>query len=190
MDPAQVKAEVDSAFARISRYLEWTATDVEASSVGLVVAVRSAVQARRQRFEAARRLEAVLGIPIERRRGHGALYDAVNADRIEIGRLRRSLAGLPLPRAADGRLVLAVDVSSWLPDHASQPMLRHQRGLVCTSRRREGRRGQPILSSLVTCRANSCMAQAISMSYQVTEWSASKVRSRTSTRFQTFVQSG
>ena len=50
----------------------------------------------------------------EHRRGHGALYDAVNAGRIQIGRLRRAVAGLPLPRAADGRLMLAVDVSNWL----------------------------------------------------------------------------
>src|SRR5882757_7869282 len=48
------------------------------------------------------------------RRGHGALYDAVNHGRVDIGRLRRSLAGLALPRAADGRLVLAADVSNWL----------------------------------------------------------------------------
>src|SRR3984957_14913728 len=48
------------------------------------------------------------------RRGHGALYDAVNCGRIEIARLRRCLAGLLLPRAADGRLMLAVDVSNWL----------------------------------------------------------------------------
>jgi hypothetical protein len=48
------------------------------------------------------------------RRGHGALYDAVNCGEIAIGRLRRCLAGLPLPRAADGRLMLAVDVSNWL----------------------------------------------------------------------------
>ena len=33
------------------------------------------------------------------RRGHGALYDAVSHGRIDIARLRRSLAGLPLPRA-------------------------------------------------------------------------------------------
>ena len=38
------------------------------------------------------------------RRGHGALYDAVNCGRIDIARLRRCLTGLPLPRAADGRL--------------------------------------------------------------------------------------
>ena len=56
------------------------------------------------------------------RRGHGALYDAVNHGRINIRRLRRSLAGLPLPRAADGRLVLAVDVSNWLrPGAATSP---------------------------------------------------------------------
>jgi hypothetical protein len=35
----------------------------------------------------------------------------------EPARLRRTLAGLPLPKAADGRIVLAVDVSNWLrPD--------------------------------------------------------------------------
>lgn len=27
--------------------------------------------------------------------------------------MRRTLAGLPLPKAADGRIVLAVDVSNW-----------------------------------------------------------------------------
>jgi len=57
---------------------------------------------------------AALSLAPEHRRGHGALYDAVNQGRIEIARLRRSLAGLPLPRAADGRLMLAVDVSNWL----------------------------------------------------------------------------
>ena len=57
---------------------------------------------------------AALSLAPEHRRGHGALYDAVNHGRIDIARLRRSLAGLPLPRAADGRLVLAVDVSNWL----------------------------------------------------------------------------
>ena len=57
---------------------------------------------------------AGLSLAAEHRRGHGALYDAVNHGRIDIGRLRRSLAGLPLPRAADGRLVLAADVSNWL----------------------------------------------------------------------------
>jgi hypothetical protein len=65
---------------------------------------------------------AVLSLAPEHRRGHGALYDAVNCGRIEIARLRRSLAGLPLPRAADGRLMLAADVSNWLrPGAATSP---------------------------------------------------------------------
>jgi hypothetical protein len=65
---------------------------------------------------------AGLSLAAEHRRGHGALYDAVNHGRISIGRLRWSLAGLPLPRAADGRLVLAVDVSNWLrPGAATSP---------------------------------------------------------------------
>jgi DDE superfamily endonuclease len=65
---------------------------------------------------------AGLSLAPEHRRGHGALYDAVNQGRIDIGRLRRALAGLPLPRAADGRLMLAVDVSNWLrPDAATSP---------------------------------------------------------------------
>ena len=53
----------------------------------------------------------------EHRRGHGAMYDALNHGRVDPQRLRRALAALPLPRAADGRIVLAVDVSPWLrPD--------------------------------------------------------------------------
>jgi hypothetical protein len=65
---------------------------------------------------------AGLSLAPEHRRGHGALYDAVNHGRISIGRLRRSVAGLPLPRAADGRLVLAADVSNWLrPGAATSP---------------------------------------------------------------------
>jgi hypothetical protein len=63
-----------------------------------------------------------LSVVPEHRRGHGALYDAVNHGRISVPRLRRVLAGLPLPRAADGRLVLAVDVSNWLrPGAATSP---------------------------------------------------------------------
>jgi len=65
---------------------------------------------------------AGLSLTPEHRRGHGALYDAVNRGRIDIGRLRRVVAGLPLPRAADGRLVLAADVSNWLrPGAATSP---------------------------------------------------------------------
>ncbi len=65
---------------------------------------------------------AALSLVAEHRRGHGAVYDAVNHGRISIARLRRSLTGLPLPRAADGRLMLAVDVSNWLrPGAATSP---------------------------------------------------------------------
>jgi hypothetical protein len=50
----------------------------------------------------------------EHRRGHGALYDALNCGRIEEDRLRAVLASLPLPKTDDGRIMLAVDVSPWL----------------------------------------------------------------------------
>src|SRR4051812_37291871 len=54
----------------------------------------------------------------EHRRGHGGMYDGLNSGHIDVERLRRTLAGLPLPRAADGRIVLAVDVSPWLRSDA------------------------------------------------------------------------
>lgn len=58
----------------------------------------------------------------EHQRGHGALYDAINHGQIEVERLQRAIACLPLPRTDDGRLVLAVDVSPWLrPDAATCP---------------------------------------------------------------------
>jgi len=58
-----------------------------------------------------------LSLAPEHRRGHGGLYGGINGGRIEVGRLRAALARVRLPRAADGRLVLAVDVSPWLrPD--------------------------------------------------------------------------
>jgi len=58
----------------------------------------------------------------EHRRGHGALYDGLNSGRVDLARLRVTLAGLPPPRMADGRIVLAVDVSNWLrPDASASP---------------------------------------------------------------------
>jgi DDE superfamily endonuclease len=58
-----------------------------------------------------------LTLVAEHRRGHGAMYDALAAGRVEPARLRRALTALPPPRATDGRIVLAVDVSPWLrPD--------------------------------------------------------------------------
>lgn len=63
-----------------------------------------------------------LSLAPEMRRGHGALYDALACGRLDYARLRRSLTTLPVPRAADGRIVLAVDVSPWLrPDAATSP---------------------------------------------------------------------
>uniref|UniRef100_UPI00404026BB NF041680 family putative transposase n=1 Tax=Streptomyces sp. DSM 41540 TaxID=3448657 RepID=UPI00404026BB len=50
----------------------------------------------------------------EHRRGHGALYDALSAGRVDVARLRRAVAAMPLPRTADGRLVLAADLTCWL----------------------------------------------------------------------------
>ncbi|MGD3112590.1 NF041680 family putative transposase [Streptomyces sp. YGL11-2] len=58
----------------------------------------------------------------EHRRGHGGLYDALAAGRMDISRLRRAVAAVPLPRAADGRLVLAADITCWLrPDAHTSP---------------------------------------------------------------------
>lgn len=47
----------------------------------------------------------------EHRRGHGASYDALAAGRVDAERLRMAVAAAPLPRAADGRIVLAADVT-------------------------------------------------------------------------------
>lgn len=55
-------------------------------------------------------------------RGHGALYDGLNAGRVNVARLRTALAGLPLPRWPDGRIRLAADMSHWLrPEAETSP---------------------------------------------------------------------
>jgi DDE superfamily endonuclease len=48
------------------------------------------------------------------RRGHAGLAHG----RLDTERLRRALVAGPLPRAADGRLVLAVDITCWLRPEA------------------------------------------------------------------------
>ena len=64
---------------------------------------------------------AELSLEPEHRRGHGGLYDGLNAGRIGFARLRRILDGLPLPRVG-GRIVLGVDVTPWLrPDAETSP---------------------------------------------------------------------
>lgn len=60
------------------------------------------------------RSPAELSLVGEHRRGHGALYAAIARGRVDTGRLRRALAAVPLPRAAHGRLVLAIDITCWL----------------------------------------------------------------------------
>jgi hypothetical protein len=54
----------------------------------------------------------------EHRRGHGSLYAGLNRGRVDVDRLRTALAAVPVPRAADGRIVLAVDVTCWLRPEA------------------------------------------------------------------------
>jgi len=60
------------------------------------------------------------------RRGHGALYDGINAGQIDTEKLGPLVAQAPIPTlpGPDGRdrIVLAVDVSNWLrPDAATSP---------------------------------------------------------------------
>ena len=65
---------------------------------------------------------AELCLEPECRRGHGAVYDALNCGEVRVARLRRALSGLPLPAWADGRIRLAADVSNWLrPDAETSP---------------------------------------------------------------------
>jgi hypothetical protein len=65
---------------------------------------------------------AELCLEPECRRGHGAVYDAVNSGGVHFGRLRRALAGLPLRAWDDRRIRLAADVSNWLrPDAETSP---------------------------------------------------------------------
>jgi hypothetical protein len=69
-------------------------------------------------------VKSLVGLTLapEHRRGHGAMYDALNQGRIDVQRLRTALSGLSLARSGDGRLMLAVDVSAWLrPDAATSP---------------------------------------------------------------------
>lgn len=69
---------------------------------------------------------ARLSLEVEHHRGHGGLYDGLNAGAINTGRLRHLTCTGPLPKiiGPDGheRIVLAVDVSNWLrPDAATSP---------------------------------------------------------------------
>jgi hypothetical protein len=61
---------------------------------------------------------AELSLASEHRRSHGSGYAALARGRVDTDRLRTALSGVSLPRAADGRLVLAVDVTRWLRPEA------------------------------------------------------------------------
>ncbi len=97
-----------------------------------------------------------LSLALEYRCGRGACcVPGSNYGSIEIARLRRGLAGLPLPRVGDG-IVLAVDVSPGLrPDAQTGPqrLCCHVRG------RAEGSAGMipawpySIVTALMMCRA-------------------------------------
>jgi hypothetical protein len=68
------------------------------------------------------RVLAGLSLVPGHRRGHGAVYDAVNAGRVEIGRLRWAVGAVPLPAWPDGGIRLAADVCNWLrPEAATSP---------------------------------------------------------------------
>ncbi|WP_414990675.1 NF041680 family putative transposase [Aeromicrobium sp.] len=69
---------------------------------------------------------ARLSLEPEQERGHGGVYDALNAGHVDYDRFGRVLAATPVPTVTgpDGRarIVLAVDVSNWLrPDAATSP---------------------------------------------------------------------
>src|SRR5690242_12720160 len=67
-------------------------------------------------------MAAELSLEPECRRGHGAVYKALNRGQVQIARLRWALAALPLPAWDDGRIRLVADVSNWLrPDAAVSP---------------------------------------------------------------------
>jgi DDE superfamily endonuclease len=73
-------------------------------------------------------------------RGHGGLYDGLGAGRVDVRRLRRAVAGLPLPQWPDGRIRLAADVTAWLrPDAVTSP-----ERLFCAVRRRGEKAAQAV----------------------------------------------
>ena len=68
------------------------------------------------------RVLAGLSLAPGHRRGHGAVYDALNAGAADIGRLRWAVGAVPLPAWPDGRIRLAADVCNWLrPEARTSP---------------------------------------------------------------------
>jgi hypothetical protein len=68
------------------------------------------------------RVLAGLSLVPGHRRGHGAVYDALNAGRADVRRLRWAVGAVPLPGWPDGRIRLAADVCNWLrPEAVTSP---------------------------------------------------------------------
>jgi hypothetical protein len=67
-----------------------------------------------------------LSLALVHRRGHGSTYAALADGRMDVGRLRRALADLPLPRGGDGQVRVAVHVTPWpRPDAECSPQRAH-----------------------------------------------------------------
>jgi hypothetical protein len=65
---------------------------------------------------------AGLSLVAGHRRGHGAAYDALNAGRVDVPRLRWAVGCRPLSAWPDGRIRVAADVCNWLrPDAVTSP---------------------------------------------------------------------
>ncbi|AJC53580.1 NF041680 family putative transposase [Streptomyces sp. 769] len=63
-----------------------------------------------------------LSLETVHRRGHGAMYDALAQGRLDVSRLRWTLAGLRLPRGTDRQISIALDVTPWpRPDAECSP---------------------------------------------------------------------
>ena len=97
------------------------------------------------------RVLAGLSLAPGHRRGHGAVYDAVNAGRADVARLRWAVGCLPLPAWPDGRIRLAADVCNWLrPEARTSP---ERLVLPCAWAGEERRADDPGLAVLVRRRA-------------------------------------
>ncbi|HEV2348182.1 MAG TPA: transposase, partial [Actinocrinis sp.] len=116
------------------------------------------------------------------RRGHQMLYLALARARVDIVRLRRSLAGLSPPRSRDGRVRLALDVSGYpRPYAATSPERLHTQGSCSCDGQRHTKAGWPF-SFLVALQAGPGSftavldAARIAPADDVTEVSAVQIR--------------
>lgn len=68
-------------------------------------------------------VRVLAGLPLvpARGRGHGAVYDALNAGRVDVPGLRWAVGYVPLPAWPDGRFRLAADVCNCAPEARTSP---------------------------------------------------------------------